>query len=139
VFSFMSYTDDVISTRDISHSIFRRYCLWQYFQIMLWYGYQIYCLFLSGQVRFLKPYIVFVPIYPYNIMVTTAAVPDLPFKHRAPLARWGPFSCQKQMMDFCWCGSILNLRAFYFGAIPDIMIELIVDGSVSQSRQSGPK
>jgi hypothetical protein len=71
---------------------------------MLWYGYQIYCLFLSGQVRFLKPYIVFVPIYPYNIMVTTAAVPDLPFclgvfKHRAPLARWGPFSCQKQIMD----------------------------------------
>jgi len=37
-------------------------------------------------------------------------------------------------MDFCLCGSILNLKAFCFGAIPDIMIELIVYGSVPQSR-----
>ena len=29
-------------------------------------------------------------------------------------------------MDFCLCGAILNLKAFCFGAIPDIMIELIV-------------
>jgi hypothetical protein len=43
---------------------------------------------------------------------------DLPLclgvlKHRAPL-------------DFCLCDAILNLKAFCFGAIPDIMIELIV-------------
>ena len=25
-------------------------------------------------------------------------------------------------MDFCFCGAILNLKAFCFGAIPDIMI-----------------
>ena len=34
-------------------------------------------------------------------------------------------------MDFCLCCVILNLKAFCFGAIPDIMIELIVYGSVS--------
>ena len=28
-------------------------------------------------------------------------------------------------IDFCLCGAILNLKAFCFGAIPDIMIELI--------------
>ena len=39
-------------------------------------------------------------------------------------------------MDLCLCGAILNLNAFCFGAIPDIMIELIVYGSVPQSRQS---
>jgi hypothetical protein len=39
-------------------------------------------------------------------------------------------------MDFCLCGAILNLKAFCFGAIPDIMIELIVYVSVPQSRQS---
>ena len=43
---------------------------------------------------------------------------DLPLclgvlKHRAPL-------------DFYLCDAILNLKAFYFWAIPDIMIELIV-------------
>ena len=27
-------------------------------------------------------------------------------------------------MDFCFCGAILNLKAFCLGAIPDIMIEL---------------
>ena len=37
------------------------------------------------------------------------------------------------------CDAILFLKAFYFGAIPDIMIELIVYGSVPQSRQSGLK
>jgi len=42
-------------------------------------------------------------------------------------------------MDFCLCGAILNFKAFFFGAIPDIMIELIAYGSVPQSRQSGPK
>ena len=39
-------------------------------------------------------------------------------------------------MDFCLCGAILNLKAFCFGAIPDIMIELIAYWSVTQSRQS---
>ena len=39
-------------------------------------------------------------------------------------------------MDFCLCGAILDLQAFCFGAIPDIMIELIVYGSVQQSKQS---
>jgi hypothetical protein len=38
--------------------------------------------------------------------------------------------------NFCLCGAILNLKAFYFGAIPDIMIELIVYGSVPQNKQS---
>ena len=28
-------------------------------------------------------------------------------------------------MDICLCGAILNLKAFCFGVIPDIMIELI--------------
>ena len=40
------------------------------------------------------------------------------------------------MVDFCLCGAILNLKEFCFGAITDIMIELIVYGSVPQSRQS---
>ena len=48
-----------------------------------------------------------------------------------------PSSCQNLFtMDFSLCGAILNLKAFGFGAIPDIMIELIVYGSVPQSRQS---
>jgi len=38
--------------------------------------------------------------------------------------------------DFCLCGAILNLNAFCFGAVPDIMLELIVYGSVPHS---GPK
>jgi hypothetical protein len=42
----------------------------------------------------------------------------------------------KITMDFCFYGAILDLKAFCFGAIPDIMIELIVYGSVPQSRQS---
>jgi hypothetical protein len=57
-------------------------------------------------------------------------------KHRAPLARGGGIFLPKEMMDFYLCGAILNLKAFCFGAIPDIMIELIVYGSVPQSRQS---
>ena len=70
------------------------------------------------------------------------AVPDLPLclgvlKHRASLAR-GPHLPAKNIftMDFCLCGAILNLKAFCFGAIPDIMIELIAYWSVPQSRQS---
>jgi hypothetical protein len=39
-------------------------------------------------------------------------------------------------MDFCLRGAIVNLKAFCFGAIPDIMIELVVYGSVPHS---GPK
>ena len=62
-------------------------------------------------------------------------VPDFPLclgvlKHRNPLDRW-PLPA-----NFCLCGAILNLKAFYFGAIPDIMIELIVYGSVPQNKQS---
>jgi hypothetical protein len=63
-------------------------------------------------------------------------VQDLPLcldvlKHRASLDRGGIFLPKiKFMMDFCLCGVILNLKAFCFGAIPDIMIELIVYGSV---------
>jgi hypothetical protein len=34
-------------------------------------------------------------------------------------------------IDFCLCDAILNLKAFCFGAIPDIMIELIVLGNLS--------
>jgi hypothetical protein len=64
--------------------------------------------------------------------VCMCAVPDLPlclgvFKHRASLAR-GPHLPAKIFftMDFCLiCGAILNLKAFCFGAIPDIKIELI--------------
>jgi hypothetical protein len=37
---------------------------------------------------------------------------------------------------FCLCGAILNLKAFCFGSIPNIMIELIAYWSMSQSRQS---
>jgi len=49
-------------------------------------------------------------------------VPDLPLclgvlKHRVPAKM-----CFA--MDFCLCGAILNLKAFCFGAIPDIIIEL---------------
>ena len=77
----------------------------------------------------------------YNLY---AAVPDLPLclgviKHRSPLASGrGVIFLPKSFftMDFCLCGAILNLQAFCFGAIPDIMIELIVYGSVLQSRQS---
>jgi len=52
-------------------------------------------------------------------------------KHRAPMAR-GPIFLPKTKitMDFSLCGANLNLKAFCFGAIPDIMIELIVYGSV---------
>jgi hypothetical protein len=50
----------------------------------------------------------------------------------------GSSSCQKDFftMDFCLWGAILNLKAFCFGEIPDIMIELIVYRSVPHS---GPK
>ena len=58
-------------------------------------------------------------------------------KHRASLARGPHLPANKTfMIDFCLCGAISNLKAFCFGAIPDIMIELIVYGGVPQSRQS---
>ena len=55
-----------------------------------------------------------------------------------PRLPWGPHVPAKKVftMDFCLCGAILNLKAFCFGAIPDIMIELIAYWSVPQSRQS---
>ena len=43
---------------------------------------------------------------------------------------------QNFTMDFCLCGAILNLKAFCFGGIPDILIELIAYWSVPQSRRS---
>ena len=59
-------------------------------------------------------------------------MPDLPlclgvFKHRALLARGNPSSWQKNefTIDFCLCGTILNLKVFCFGAIPDRIIELM--------------
>ena len=66
-------------------------------------------------------------------------MPDLPLclcvlKHMAPLAEGvGIFLEKKITMNFCLCDAILNLKAFCFGAIPDIMIELIVyhSGSVA--------
>ena len=71
-----------------------------------------------------------------------AAVPDVPLclcvlKNRAPLAR-GRSSCQKAFstINFRLCGANFNLQAFCFGAIPDIMIELIVYVSLPQSKQS---
>ena len=69
-------------------------------------------------------------------------MPDLPLclstGHRWPR---GPHFPAKIFftVDFSLCGAILNLKAFCFGTIPDIMIELIVYWSVPQSRQSGPK
>ena len=66
-------------------------------------------------------------------------MPDLPLclgvlKHRASLGL--VFLPKKFKMDFCLCGAILNLKTFCFGAIPDIMIELIAYWSVPQCRQS---
>jgi hypothetical protein len=46
------------------------------------------------------------------------------------------FIVKLRTMDLCLCGAILDLKAFCFEAIPDIMIELIVYGSVPQSRQT---
>ena len=60
-------------------------------------------------------------------------------KHRASLAGgWGGIFLPKYFfaMDFSLFGAILSLKAFCFGAIPDIVIELIVYGSVPLSRQS---
>jgi hypothetical protein len=44
---------------------------------------------------------------------------------------------QNFTMDFCLCGAILNLKAFCFGAIPDILIELIAYWSVPQTKLLG--
>jgi hypothetical protein len=59
-------------------------------------------------------------------------------KHRAPLARGAhlPTKINNFTIDVCLCGAILNLKAFCFGAIPDIMVELIVHGSIPHL---GPK
>ena len=71
-----------------------------------------------------------------NLNVISAGF-TIVLKHRATLTR-GPHLPAKQSftMDFCLCGAILNLKAFCFGAIPHIMIELIVYESVPQSRQA---
>ena len=58
-------------------------------------------------------------------------MPNLPLclgvlKHTASLVSGGRGdhlpAKNKITMDFCLCGAILNLKAFYFGAIPDLMI-----------------
>ena len=79
----------------------------------------------------------------YHQQHEKSPVPDLPLclgllKHRASLARGGLIFLppKKIMMDFCLCGAVSNLKAFCFGAISDIMIELITYWSVPQSRQS---
>ena len=55
-------------------------------------------------------------------------------KHRVLLVRgMGAFSA----MEFCLCGAILNLKVFCFGAIPDIMIELIIYGSADLLQDPG--
>jgi hypothetical protein len=41
----------------------------------------------------------------------------------------------KIMIDFCLCGAVSNLKAFCFGAISDIMIELITYWSVYNTLQ----
>ena len=69
-------------------------------------------------------------------------MPDLPLclgvlKHRVPLARGTHLPANFFFtMEFCLSDAILNLKVFCFGAIPDIMIELIVYVSVPKSRQS---
>ena len=40
---------------------------------------------------------------------------------------------KKLTINFCLCGAILHLKAFCFGAITDIMIELIIYDSGSLS------
>jgi hypothetical protein len=42
-------------------------------------------------------------------------------------------------MDFCLCGAILNLKAFCFGVIPDIIIELTACVGLPGLSPSGPK
>ena len=58
-------------------------------------------------------------------------VPDLPLC--LGVLKHGPAK-KKITMDFCLCGAILNLKAFCFGAIPDIMVELIAYWSVPQTK-----
>ena len=61
-------------------------------------------------------------------------------KHMDSLAR-GPILLPKNVftMDFCLCGAILNLKAFCFGAIPDIMIELTACVGLRGLTPSGSK
>ena len=70
-------------------------------------------------------------------------MPDLPLclgvlKHRIPLGRGAHFPANKKPMDFCLCGAILNLKAFCFEAIPDIMIELTACVGLPGLPPSGP-
>ena len=71
-------------------------------------------------------------------------VPDLPLwigglKHRAPLVKVPIFLSFFFGMDFCLCGAILNVKAFCFGAIPDILIELTACVGLPGLPPSGPK
>jgi hypothetical protein len=63
-------------------------------------------------------------------------------KHRAPLATGAHLPANFFFtVDFYLCYAILNLKAFCFGAIPDIMIELIVYESIHllQGPSKGPQ
>jgi hypothetical protein len=71
--------------------------------------------------------------------------PDLPLclgglKHRAPLARGAFLPAKKNFYNaYNACGAILKLKAFCFGAIPDIMIELTACVGLPDLPPSGPK
>jgi hypothetical protein len=75
-----------------------------------------------------------------DIIFHHQGVPDLPLclgvlKHRASFARGGGEGFIFMPKTFLLCGAILNLKTFCFGAIPDIMIELIAYWSVPQNKQ----
>ena len=77
-------------------------------------------------------------IWPFTILQLTALQT---YKHTFSAGFTIVFRCalvgqQLFTMDFCLCGAILNLKAFCFGAISGIMIELIAYWSVLHSRQS---
>jgi len=76
------------------------------------------------------------------IKIYIYTVPDLPLclsvlKHRASLVRRPNLPAKRNYtMDVWLCGAILNLNAFCFGAILDIVIEFRAYWSVPQSSQS---
>ena len=77
--------------------------------------------------------------------IPEAAVSDLPLcvgvlKHRSQLVGGGGiFMPKKFTMEFCLCGAILNLKAFCFGAIQGIMIELTACVGLNGLPPSGPR
>jgi hypothetical protein len=59
-----------------------------------------------------------------------------PGRAQGPVGQEGPSFFT---LDFCLCGVILDLKAFCFGAIPDIMIELTACVGLPGLPPSGPK